>query len=59
MNLKDKVIEYDVDGIFCLISDFIPSQTCLFGADEQCVVTAEPFLDKGPPPWSCLVDQGH
>lgn len=57
MNLKDQVIEFDIDGTLCLISYFIPSQACLFGADERRVVIATSFLDKGPFPWSCLIGQ--
>lgn len=58
MNLKDQVIEFDIDGTLCLISYFIPSQACLFGADERRVVIATSFLDKGPFPWSCLIGHG-
>lgn len=58
MNLKDQVIEFDVDGTSCLISYFIRSQACLFGVDEWRVVIATSFLDKGPLPWSCLIDHG-
>lgn len=48
MNLKDEVIEFDVDGTLCLISYFTTSQACLFGVDDQCVVIAVCFSDKGP-----------
>ena len=58
-NLKDEVIEFDVDGTLCLISYVTPSQACLFGVDDQCAVIAMPFLDKEPFPWSCLIDKGH
>lgn len=59
MNLKDQVIEFDVDGTLCLISYFIPSQACLFRVDERHEVIATSFLDKEPFPWSSLLDQGH
>lgn len=57
MNLKDEVIEFDVDGTLCLVSYFTLSRGCLFGVDQY-VVIATSFLGKGPFPWSCFIDPG-
>lgn len=58
MNLKDEVIEFDVDGTLSLIGYFTLSQACLFGVDRYVVVIATSFSSKGPFPWSCFIYSG-